>query len=560
MAAPLIGLDIGSSAVRAAELASGRGGLALRRFGQVGLPQGAVVEGEVLQPDVVASALRRLWAEVGFESRRVVLGVSSQRVIVRQAEVTAMPAADFRSAVKFEAQDLIPIPADDAVLGFSIVEPDIGARSAGGPPDMRILLAAAHREMVARHLEALKLASLRADAIDMVPLALMRAARRSEQLGDDASRMGAEAVISVGAMLTVVSVRQGTQARFVRTLNTGGAHITRHLVERLGLGIGAGEAAKRADGSVATTVPISEMTRPLVEEIRQSIEFFLAQSEVDSLDRVLLTGGALLTSGLVGQLREALTPPLELVDPFEGLDTSGSGLSEEDLRRAGPFALAPIGLAEWAMLAPTERITLLPAEVSAANLARRNMALAAVAVLVVGGALGGAWAYQHHRVAKADSEASVYQGQITKSQAQVNSLSDVNSYFAAVDQRAQMLAAATSSDVDLPEVLHQIASQMPPGTTLTDFSVSPAPAASSGTTGSAPSGTPSGAKVTMSVKGAGGEAVVASWLRAMARVPSLTNAWVASSSVAKGRVTFVCTAELSSKAPRELTRLGGSKL
>src|ERR1700726_4908403 len=89
----LIGLDIGSSAVRAAELVSGHGRMRLQRFGQVALPAGAVVDGEVAEPDTVGRALKRLWAETGFSSNRVVLGVSGQRVIVREADVPLMPEA-----------------------------------------------------------------------------------------------------------------------------------------------------------------------------------------------------------------------------------------------------------------------------------------------------------------------------------------------------------------------------------------------------------------------------------------------------------------------------------
>src|SRR5688500_4430119 len=114
MATRVVGLDIGSFAVRAVELSLGGGQPTLERFAQVTLPPGAVRNGEVVDTGAVGSAVRRLWGQGGFRSKRVVVGVANQRVIVRQAELPAMSEADLQAALQFEAQDLIPIPIEDA--------------------------------------------------------------------------------------------------------------------------------------------------------------------------------------------------------------------------------------------------------------------------------------------------------------------------------------------------------------------------------------------------------------------------------------------------------------
>ena len=128
MATRVIGLDIGSFAVRAAELTVGGGQPQLLRFGQVSLPAGAMRDGEVADAGAVSSALRRLWSEGGFKNKKVVVGVANQRVIVRQAELPAMTEPDLRAALRFEAQELIPIPVEDAILDFQILEPVIAGR------------------------------------------------------------------------------------------------------------------------------------------------------------------------------------------------------------------------------------------------------------------------------------------------------------------------------------------------------------------------------------------------------------------------------------------------
>src|SRR5262245_21360191 len=219
-----IGLDIGASAVRAAEVSYQGGRRTLQRYAQVGLPTGAVVDGEVVNGPVVSDALRRLWSEGGFSSTKVVLGVSGHRVIVRQADVPALDDEDLRSALRFDAQELIPIPMEEASFDFSILE-----RSSGADEDskstMRILLVAAHRDLLRSHLSALKGAGLHAAAIDAAPLALMRvmparppgpdpSADPGPDSGTDpgtdprADPSGIEAIAAIGAEMTTVAIRQ----------------------------------------------------------------------------------------------------------------------------------------------------------------------------------------------------------------------------------------------------------------------------------------------------------------------------------------------------------------
>src|SRR3954465_3669976 len=95
-----VGLDIGTSGVRAAELSLGRNGATLERFGQVALPVGAVRDGEVVDPDAVATAVRQLWSQGKFTSKKVVVGVANQRVIVRQVDLPWMPLDELRKSLE----------------------------------------------------------------------------------------------------------------------------------------------------------------------------------------------------------------------------------------------------------------------------------------------------------------------------------------------------------------------------------------------------------------------------------------------------------------------------
>src|SRR5919199_2991018 len=130
-----IGLDIGTSVVRAVELSYGRAGTTLERFGQLVLPPGAVLDGQVVNEDAVAASLRKLWEATDLSHKRVVLGVANQRVIVRQLELPWLARSELAASLPLQVQDLLPMPVDQAVLDFFPVEEptdSTGARTLKG--------------------------------------------------------------------------------------------------------------------------------------------------------------------------------------------------------------------------------------------------------------------------------------------------------------------------------------------------------------------------------------------------------------------------------------------
>jgi len=169
MARRLIGLDIGTNAVTIAEVSPGSPPR-LDLFGQVALPRDAMREGEVVDDFALTEAIIRLRDEVGVRRAGVRLGIASPRVIVRQVEMPLMTRDELASALQFQAQDLIPIPIEEAVIDFSI----LGTETTDEGEVMRVLLAAAQEAMITRLVTAVEAAGLPVDAVDLVPLALVR--------------------------------------------------------------------------------------------------------------------------------------------------------------------------------------------------------------------------------------------------------------------------------------------------------------------------------------------------------------------------------------------------
>lgn len=542
---PSVGLDIGSSAVRAVQLGGSAERPKILRFGQVGLEPGAVVEGEVRDEQAVATAVKKLWSECGFTTRRVVVNVSGQRVVVREAEVASMSASDFRSALTFEAQDLIPIPAGDSLMDFRILGE--APPSPEGRPRMRILLAAAHRESIDRVLGVVKLANLDVIGVDVAQSALLRRIE-AKQTGK------AFGLISVGADLTTVVVQAGKRGTFSRTLGLGTSKVTSGVGLRMGLEHPYAESAKRSAGSGhESSLRTAELVRteaaPIVEQVRESLEYFVNRTALEELDVLLLTGGGSRTTGLPEMLHEVTGTPVETIDAFSDFDISELDPDIADAARS--VALCAVGLASWAWEAPDHRLSLLPPEIVAARKRRQTAFVAAAggAALLLG--LGLSWYSKHGEVVSTQHRVAAVHAQDQALRGSSQAYSSVTSYFAAVNARQQALDAV-GRGVDWPALIKQISAVMPASDTLSQLSLTasgPAVASGSPSTGSSSANAIPNIQITMTVKAAGGEQAVAGWLRAMAKVPSLSNVWVGSSTTSDGVTSFSCTATVTSHAP-----------
>src|SRR5262245_9993410 len=206
MARRLIGLDIGTNAVTLAEVSPGNPPR-LERFGQVALPSDAMREGEVLDDRALIDAIARLRSEVDVKKAPVRLGLASPRAVVRQVEMPAMSRDELAGALKYQAADLIPIPMDEAVVDFAILD---HGTSDDGQATMQVLLVAAHAAPTARLVAAVEAAGLSVDAVDLVPLALIRALAESEssEAAVESETAGAEGIVSFGGGVTAIGIHE----------------------------------------------------------------------------------------------------------------------------------------------------------------------------------------------------------------------------------------------------------------------------------------------------------------------------------------------------------------
>lgn len=387
-----IGLDIGSRAVSVAEVTIAGGKPVLARFGRSLLPAGAVEHGEIQDPMAVAATITSLWKKLGLTAKSVHLGIANRHVVVRVIELPAMSREDLASAIRFQAQDHIPIPLDEAVMDFQVLE-EI-ERPEGNVH--QVLVVAASRGTVQPLLAAVQAARLEALTLELNAYPLVRA------FGDK-SATGAEAIVDVGAGVTTIVVHKDGKIRFTRILPTfGGEEFTKAIVDALGVTRDEAETLKRRSSALLRAhehAPVAAHARsrfshsgshaeaqdddasseadfvtsddaPLrdngstpaaqveaaanviepaldrfVTEVRGSLDFYTSQPDAVQLEKVVLTGGGSLMGGIAERLGASLGVNVEKGHPFERVPVGKIQVSPQEMSVAEPFMGVAIGLA-----------------------------------------------------------------------------------------------------------------------------------------------------------------------------------------------------------------------
>jgi type IV pilus assembly protein PilM len=342
MAQRIVGLDIGSTAVRAVELTVSDGSLpVLEAYGQVGLPPGAVDNGEIQDRAVVGAAILRLWREGGFIGHQVHVGVAGLRAITRELDMPVLPPSELDNAVRYQADDVVPFPLERTELSSKVIAQYTDAE---GTPTLRVLVAAAHRDLIDSILATVEAAGLEPVGIDLNTAALVRA------LHDPSYDGGPEAIISVGAGLTMVVVHEQGVLQFVRTIDMGGETMTRAMAGALDVPMADAEIMKRR---LETDNTIDDRARAaceravdeLVEEIRNSLRFFGSLPGRSAASRVLITGGGALSMGLGLKLEQALEVPVIPATSVALVDTRNLPITAEQAATIAPILPVPVGLA-----------------------------------------------------------------------------------------------------------------------------------------------------------------------------------------------------------------------
>ena len=341
MASNAVGIDIGTRTITVAEVKQNKGGPIITNFGGIELPLDAVRDGEILDVGAVAASLKELFSSAKVGSKKVWLGVANQRVVVRQVELPWMEEKELRASLRYQVQEYIPIPVEEAELDIHPVEELVTAE---GERMLRLLLVAGHRDMITAHVDAVTHAGLKPIGVDLNPFAVLRAMGDTSPMGQ-----GNQVLVDIGAGVTNIVVHEEGVPTFVRILVMGGDQLTDALMAGLATSREEAEATKRqavvgTETDVAARI-VTEQADQFVDEVRSSLDYYQAQPGSSALSGVVLTGGGSTLPGLSDRLSGVLRLPVGVGSPFDRWATKETVYGPEDLARVGPSLATAVGLA-----------------------------------------------------------------------------------------------------------------------------------------------------------------------------------------------------------------------
>ena len=295
---------------------TGGGTLRLERYAIEPIERGAIVDGNVEKPEVVADALLRALRKAGTKTRTAALALPSSSVITKRITLPAgMRDDDYEMQVESEASQYIPFAIEEVNLDFQILGP-----SATSPDDVDVLLAASRKEKVDDRVVVAEMAGLKPMIIDVEPYAARSSIDHIVSYLPNHGEGLILAVFDIGQMSTSLTVVLNGQTIFEREQAFGGNQLTQDIVRLYGLTPEEAELKKRT-GDLPDNYE-KELLYPFVEQgstdISRSLQFFFTSTPYTRVDRIFLAGGGAVTTGLVEAVSQRTQVPTEVFQSLPG--------------------------------------------------------------------------------------------------------------------------------------------------------------------------------------------------------------------------------------------------
>ena len=339
----VVGLDIGSSAVKAVELKPAGKAYRVAAFGSQPVPADSIVDGAIIDAGAVAEAIRRVFdSNKAFKAKDVCASLSGNAVIVKKITLPVMTESELAESIYWEAEQYIPFDIQDVNLDYQILDPGTGPESRGS---MDVLLVAAKKEKIGDYTSVIAQAGRTPVIVDVDAFALQNA--YEVNYGLEPGRV--VVLLNAGASAININILQGDQSVFTRDISMGGNAYTEALQKELDLPFEAAEQVKKGipvDGATFEEAQpvLRSISENILLEIQKTFDFFKATASSDQIDRIMLSGGASRVDGFREMLQERFSAPVEDFDPFRVVGWDVKKLGGDPLEFGSTAAVA-VGLA-----------------------------------------------------------------------------------------------------------------------------------------------------------------------------------------------------------------------
>ena len=334
----LVGLDIGSSSIKAVELKSSKQGYELVSFGLEPLAQDTVVDGAIMDAPLVAGAISSIFEQQKIKTKNVATSVSGHSVIVKRVTLPAMTEEELFDRIQTEASQHIPFDIADVNLSYQLLE--------SVDSQMDVLLVAVKKDKILNHTNVLAQAGKTPTVVDIDAFAL----QNCFEVNYDPDPGQTVALLNIGASVMNINIVRGGIPLFTRDVSVGGNQYTDALQKELDLSFEDAERLKKGESIAGVAEEhratiLRSVSDILVLEIQKTFDFFRATASGENIQRIYLAGGTARVPGLVDLLREEFAMPVEELYPFRKIVINPGRHNEEEIRRLAPRLAIAVGLA-----------------------------------------------------------------------------------------------------------------------------------------------------------------------------------------------------------------------
>ena len=341
-AQPTFGLDIGTSTTKLVQLTKNIEKYELVTAGSIASPSRALLSESLEDQEELVDTLKKLLDEVKPTTKKVITALPESQIFTRVIEMPLLSESELTSALKWEAEQYVPLPLSEVQLDWQIL--DTLSDEKGKDSKMEILLVAAPKILVEKYIKIFSLADLEAVSIETEPIALNRALLNNNPAAPTTL------IISFGASTTDICIIKLGKLTFTRSISTGGLSLSRAIGQDLGFDLNQAEEYKRTYGLDASQLEgkVMQSIKPVIDvvvnEIRRSLAYYIGKRPADPIKRAVITGGSAKMPGLVVYLANSLGIEVQIGNPWENVNIPAS-LKQKLTADASEYATC-IGLAE----------------------------------------------------------------------------------------------------------------------------------------------------------------------------------------------------------------------
>src|SRR6201991_1500863 len=336
----LVGLDIGSSSVKAVELAKKGSTLQLLSMGFENLQTDTIVDGQIMELNNVSDVISSIFNEHQIKTNRVAAGISGHSVIVKNIVLPQMSQEELQESFSWHAEEHIPFDIADVNLDYELT-----SRSS---ESLHVLMAACKSDKIANVKQAIQLAGKQPVIIDVDAFALQNCYEVNYR-----PRPGEiVALLNIGAATMNINILNGTRSVFARDASVGGSQYTSLLQRELGLSYEQAEGVKRGMALPEGTEPrpiqpiIETVSEALALEVKKTVDFYRATAQDEAtIQKILLAGGGSKLPGLADFLARKFEIPVEVFDPFRQIEVDSRKFDPDYMREIVPEMAVAVGLA-----------------------------------------------------------------------------------------------------------------------------------------------------------------------------------------------------------------------